>query len=68
MAGDELVVSSFEPDEYQQRWKCQGEKMLHCEEEDLVLDIAEACPDEGARVCSWEYQGSQNQHWAFENM
>ena len=68
LAGEELVLGSFEPDEYQQRWKCQGNRMLHCEEEELVLDVADCCQDEGSRVCSWQYNGGDNQHWNFENM
>ncbi|ELU13756.1 hypothetical protein CAPTEDRAFT_150733 [Capitella teleta] len=68
MKGDDLIVGNFEPDEYQQRWKIHNDKIEHCEEEDTVLDIADCCQDEGARICSYGYNGGDNQCWNIEHV
>lgn len=63
-----MVLGQFEPDEHQQRWKIQGEKICHCEDEDNVLDLADGCEDDGARVCSYNFHGGSNQLWKIEHV
>ena len=60
-----LVVNSYQPDEYNQKWRVTGETVSHEENENLVLDIADQNPDPEATICSYEYNGGDNQHWHF---
>ena len=69
IAGDDgLAVNSYEPDEYNQRWKIQADKICHQEDEETVLDLADCCEDEGAKVCSYGFNGGDNQKWSIEHV
>ena len=66
MQDDTLVVNNFQPDEYNQKWRVTGETISHLENDTLVLDIADNCEDSGARICSYDYNGGDNQHWSID--
>jgi len=59
-----LTVAEFHPDEYHQQWRVAGNVIRHRENDNWVLDIANNEEDEGARVCAWDYNEGDNQHWS----
>jgi hypothetical protein len=62
---DCLVVNKYQPSEYNQKWRPTAETVSHIENDSLVLDIADMNEDAGARVCSYEFNGGNNQLWNF---
>jgi len=67
IADDALVINEYNPDEYNQRFKCTNNMVIH-REDDTALDIANCDDEDGARVCLWEQHGGDNQLWTFEHM
>lgn len=67
LADDTLTINEYNPDEYNQKWKCANNLVVHCEDEN-ALDIAGCDDEDGARVCAWEQHGGDNQMWNFEHM
>jgi hypothetical protein len=68
MKGDNLVVNNFEPDEDQQRWKIKKDIICHYDDEENVLDVANANEDAGAPICSYNDNGGNNQRWSIEHV
>ena len=62
------MVNNFEPDEDQQRWKINKDKICHYDDEENVLDVSNACEDEGAPICSFHDNGGNNQRWSIEHV
>jgi len=67
MQDDSLIVNNYQPDEYNQKWRVTGETISHVENDTLVLDIADNCEDPGARICSFDYNGGDNQLWTIDH-
>jgi len=65
IADDTLVINEFNPEEYNQKFKCTNNMVVH-REDDTALDIAGCDDEDGARVCLWEQHGGDNQLWTFE--
>jgi len=63
--GDQLTINLFNPHESMQRW-CTCGDVLQNRDLGSVLDVADHCMDEGARVCSWDRNGGPNQSFSFE--
>merc|ERR1719233_776700 len=66
--GENLTVGEFHPDEKSQRWEVSGRIIRHRDNENLVLDIADCCEEEGASICAWEYNEGANQHWSINHL
>lgn len=62
---EQLIVNSYQPDEYNQKWRVTGETVSHVENDSLVFDIADLNEEPEANICSYEYNGQDNQHWNF---
>jgi len=47
-------------------WCICGNKILNRYDHNQVLDVKGGNKDDGAELCGFGYQGSDNQHWHFE--
>lgn len=49
--------------EHMKWWVWLDNRIVHCHDSDVVMDIAGCCEDDGAKVLGYSYNGGSNQHW-----
>lgn len=57
------MINEYNPDESNQKWEISGVKISSLDNPDMVIDIADCSEEAGASLCTWEYNGGDNQHW-----
>ena len=61
-------LQPFSPDNDNQLWIISGEKICKQKDPERVLDIKGAATKDGAKLLEYEWHGSDNQKWQFENI
>ncbi|ELT91655.1 hypothetical protein CAPTEDRAFT_166761 [Capitella teleta] len=59
-----LKTSNGHDEESEHFWLFSGEQIANFHNRNQVLDIAEGCDDDCAKVCAWDCHGESNQQWS----